>query len=302
MINVLEVISLEKKYQDKHAVKSVSFQLKKGNCTALLGPNGAGKTTTLNMLAGLITPTTGTILNPNTSNKDMRSMIGYLPQYPSFFDWMTGVEYLVFSGEIAGLSRKNSILRCDEILELVGLSEGKNRRIGQYSGGMRQRLGIAQALIHKPNLVILDEPVSALDPFGRREVLELLKKLKDETTILFSTHILNDAEQVCDDVLFLHEGVLIEQGPLVQVKEKHQTPKFNLHFNDGAEVYKSYFVNKEWIQQVRAEGNTLSLEVKELEKDRARIFTLIAEKNLPVSRFESSDHSLEELFMKVMKK
>lgn len=299
-MNVLEVSSLEKKYREKLAVKNLSFQLKQGRCTALLGPNGAGKTTTLNMLAGLITPTNGSI-STSGSSKDIRQLIGYLPQYPSFFEWMSGKEFLTFSGEIAGLTRKTSQNRCEELLELVGLLEGKNRRIGQYSGGMKQRLGIAQALIHQPKLLILDEPVSALDPFGRREVLELLKKLKMETTILFSTHILNDAEQVCEDVLFLHGGVLIEEGPLLEVKERHQTPRLNLYFNEDSEKYKPYLLQKDWVHHLVAEGNRLSFEVSELERDRARIFSMISEKHWGVIRLETSEQSLEELFMEVIK-
>ncbi|MGE6752423.1 ATP-binding cassette domain-containing protein [Rossellomorea sp. NPDC071047] len=300
-MNVLEVTSLEKKYREKLAVKNLSFQLKQGRCTALLGPNGAGKTTTLNMLAGLITPTNGSI-STSGSPKDIRHLIGYLPQYPSFFEWMSGKEFLTFSGEIAGLTRKTSQYRGEELLELVGLLDGKNRRIGQYSGGMKQRLGIAQALIHQPKLLILDEPVSALDPFGRREVLELLKKLKNETTILFSTHILNDAEQVCEDVLFLHGGVLIEEGPLVEVKKRHQTPRLNMYFSEEVEKYESYLLQKDWVHHLIADGNRLSFEVSELERDRARIFSLISENHWGVTRFETSEQSLEDLFMEVIRK
>ena len=300
-MNVLEVASLEKRYSEKHAVKNISFQLKQGRCTALLGPNGAGKTTTLNMLAGLVTPTGGSITT-NESSDDIREMIGYLPQYPSFFEWMTGKEFLIFSGEIAGMSKRDSRQQADELIPLVGLLEGTNRRVGQYSGGMRQRLGIAQALIHQPKLLILDEPVSALDPFGRREVLELLKELKKETTILFSTHILNDAEQVCDDVLFLHDGELIEQGAIHDVKKRHQTPRLNLYFREESDKFSSYFLNKDWIHNVRSDGNKLSFEVSELDRDSGRIFSMISEHRWGVTKFDSSEHSLEDLFMEVMGK
>ncbi|MCA1063017.1 ABC transporter ATP-binding protein [Rossellomorea sp. AcN35-11] len=300
-MNVLEVDSIEKKYKDKHAVKNLSFDLKKGRCVALIGPNGAGKTTTLNMLAGLVTPTNGSI-STDESPVDIREMIGYLPQYPSFFEWMAGEEYLQFSGEIAGMTRKDSRLRSEELLSLVGLVEGKRRRIGQYSGGMKQRLGIAQALIHQPALLILDEPVSALDPFGRREVLELLKELKQKMTILFSTHILNDAEQVCEDVLFLHDGVLIEQGSLDEVKARRQTPRLNVYFNGECEQYVPLLEKFEWIVRLTTEGNRISLEVRDLERDRARLFSLISEYRWGVTKFETSEQSLEDLFMEVMRK
>lgn len=300
-MNVLEVTSLEKRYREKHAVNNISFQLKEGHCTALLGPNGAGKTTTLNMLAGLLKPTGGSIKVYEYTG-DIREMIGYLPQYPSFFEWMTGKEFLIFAGEIAGMTKKSSQQRADELMKMVGLLDGENRKIGQYSGGMKQRLGIAQALIHKPKLVILDEPVSALDPFGRREVLELLKQLKKETTILFSTHILNDADQVCDDVLFLHDGVLIEQGTIKEVKERHQIPRVNLDFNSESAKYIDHLAEMDWVHNIISEGNRLSFEVSEMDRDRARVFALISKLDWEVTKFESSEQSLEELFMEVMKK
>ncbi|MBH9968664.1 ABC transporter ATP-binding protein [[Bacillus] enclensis] len=299
-MNVLEVTALEKKYKEKHAVKGISFQLEKGNCTALIGPNGAGKTTTLNILTGLTPPTSGSFTTPEHSG-DIRSIIGYLPQYPSFFEWMTGMEYLTFSGEITGLSRVDSRQRSEELLTLVNLNEGKNRKISQYSGGMKQRLGIAQALIHQPKLVILDEPVSALDPFGRREVLDLLKELKKHSTILFSTHILNDAEQVCDDVLFLYDGKLIEQGPLSDIKAKHQTSTMKIEFKGSAVHYKNILQDLPWVNQIKVEKESLIFEVEDIEEGRSRLFRIIAEGNWPVVRLGSSDQSLEELFMKVMR-
>ncbi|MCA1054495.1 ABC transporter ATP-binding protein [Rossellomorea aquimaris] len=299
-MNVLEVADLEKRYKEKHAVERITFQLKQGNCTALIGPNGAGKTTSLNMLAGLIEPTGGKIHTPGHSG-DIRSMIGYLPQYPSFFEWMSGFEYLQFSGEIAGLSKAKSRQRSEELVEMVGLSEGKDRKIHHYSGGMKQRLGIAQALIHQPKLIILDEPVSALDPFGRREVLDLLQRLKEETTILFSTHILNDAEQVCDEVLFLYNGKLIEQGSLSDIKSKHQTLSLRIEFEGRPTPYIDDLKGLPWVDSVKEEHDSLLLQVEELKRDRNRLFKLISEGEWPVVKVESSKLSLEDLFMKVMR-
>ncbi len=301
-MNVLEVNGLEKQYKEKTAVQNLSFSLKEGHCTALLGPNGAGKTTTLNMLSGLISPTKGTItMTGNKKGKDLRQQIGYLPQYPAFFEWMSGNEFLVFSGEIAGLTRTESKERATELLTTVGLEEGKNRRIGQYSGGMRQRLGIAQALIHRPRLVILDEPVSALDPFGRKEILELLKKLKSETTILFSTHILNDAEQVCDDVLFLHNGRLVEQGSLSTIKVNHRAPQIILHLEDRVQEIASQLEELSDIQSISIEGNRIKASVTDIHSVRKEILHRASEQNWLIEKLEMSTDSLEEIFMKVVK-
>ncbi|MEK3889322.1 ABC transporter ATP-binding protein [Bacillus sp. FSL K6-3431] len=298
-MNVLEINNLSKLYKNKKAVQNIEFALESGKCTALLGPNGAGKTTTLNMIAGLLTSTTGNIQSPLLESKqDLRRLIGFLPQYPSFYGWMSGEEYMMFAGEVCGLAKKEAKTRTESLLQLVGLEDGKKRKISQYSGGMRQRLGIAQALIHKPKLILLDEPVSALDPFGRREVLELMKRLKDETTILFSTHILNDAEEVSDHVLFMNEGKIIEAGSLQDVKRRNAENMINLQFAQVASNYTHLFNEYE----VNVNGATLVLRVQDIEEAKNDILQIILREQLPLIKFEMSDASLEEIFMKVVKK
>ena len=215
---LLQVNDLTKNYGQHEAVKQISFQIEKGKCIAIIGPNGAGKTTTLQMLAGLLTPTSGTIHFPGSKKKDDRQLIGFLPQHPSFFSWMTAKEFLQFAGKLSHLTKAQLEAKIDEILTFVSLLEVKNKRIGGFSGGMKQRLGLAQALIHDPELLILDEPVSALDPNGRRDVLKMLHELKSRMTILFSTHVLHDAEQVCDSVIMLKEGTIKWDGSLTDLK------------------------------------------------------------------------------------
>ncbi|MGF2616707.1 ABC transporter ATP-binding protein [Rossellomorea vietnamensis] len=301
-MNVIAVKELRKEYKEKLAVDKVTFQLEEGKCTALLGPNGAGKTTTIQMLAGLITPSSGSVqsdLLPET--KDLRSLIGYLPQYPSFFDWMSGEEYMIFSGEIAGISKKEAQKRTGNLLDLVGLSDSKTRKIGEFSGGMKQRLGIAQALIHKPQLLMLDEPVSALDPFGRREVLELMGRLKKETTILFSTHILNDAEEICDDVLFLHQGNLVEGGTLLEIKERYKEAVLALQFEESADQFIKYFTGSPFIQEHTINGGTVHFKVSDVSKARNEVLEIAVQHAIPLIRFETSESSLEDIFMKVVK-
>ncbi len=237
-MSLIKISGLKKSFKETEVIKGIDFKLEKGKCTALLGPNGAGKTTTLRMLSGLMEPTGGSITFADAKKSgDIRHLIGYLPQFPVFYEWMTGLEFLVYVGKLAGLSQKEARTRSEELLQLVGIAEAKSRRIGKYSGGMKQRLGIAQALIHRPQLVMLDEPVSALDPIGRREVLELLEGLKKETTILFSTHILNDAEEVCDEILFLHNGEIVESGTMDELRERYQQAKIDLFFRGNPAEY-----------------------------------------------------------------
>lgn len=302
-MSVVHVKNLKKDYQKHEVIKGLDFELMDKKCIALLGANGAGKTTTLQMLSGLIRPTSGEISFSGSRNgDDFRHLIGFLPQHPVFYDWMTGREFLEYAGKLSGLSKKDSKIRAQELLKLVGIEEAKNRRIGKYSGGMKQRLGIAQAIIHRPKLVILDEPVSALDPFGRREVLELMGRLKKETAILFSTHILNDAEEVCDEILFLHNGRLVESGTMEQLRDKHQQAKIDLEFKEDAARYAELFTALVKVQSHAIKRNKISFFVEDIELAKIGFLKVIAERNLPLVKFEISRTSLEEVFMKVVEK
>lgn len=297
------VNGLKKNFQTKQVIKGLDFNLENGKCTALIGPNGAGKTTILRMLSGLIKPTSGSIqFQGEGYDRDIRKYIGYLPQFPVFYEWMTGFEFLQYVGRLAGLAKSVAKKRSEELLNLVGLIEAKNRRIGKYSGGMKQRLGIAQAIIHHPKLVMLDEPVSALDPFGRREVLELLEKLKQDTTILFSTHILNDAEEVCDHILFLHDGEIVESGSMAELQTKHQQAKIVMEFRGNTSRFVDSLTSQDLIESKKIEGNTASLLVKDIDQAKTSFLREIADKNWPLIRFEIGRLSLEDVFLKVVKK
>jgi ABC-2 type transport system ATP-binding protein len=302
-MSLIQIKGLKKSFQGHEVIKGLDFKLEMGKCIALLGPNGAGKTTTLRMLSGLMKPTAGTISFSDAKKAgDIRHLIGYLPQFPVFYDWMSGFEFLQYVGKLGGLTSKEAKERSLELLELVGISDAKNRRVGKYSGGMKQRLGIAQAIIHRPQLVMLDEPVSALDPFGRREVLELLEGLKKETTILFSTHILNDAEEVCDEILFLHNGEIVESGTMGALRERHQQAKIDLIFRKKTEEMESTLKNHSLTQSILVDGNRISVFVTNVELARREFLKLIFEKDWPLDRFEMSSMSLEDVFMKVVGK
>jgi len=302
-MSVISVKGLKKSFQNVEIIKGIDFELEQGMCIALLGANGAGKTTTLKMLSGLMRPSKGTIhFDGGSQGEDIRKYIGYLPQYPVFYEWMSGKEFLEYVGKLAGFSKIEAKERTAELLELVGIADAKNRRVGKYSGGMKQRLGIAQAIIHRPKLVMLDEPVSALDPFGRREVLELLEKLKKETTILFSTHILNDAEEVCDEILFLHNGEIVERGTMEVLRDKHQQPKIDLSLRENTEDYVKSYMNSGLIDSYTMEGSIASLLVRDIEACKQVILKDITSKNLPLIKFEISRTSLEDVFMKVVQK
>lgn len=296
------VTSLTKSFGKLTAVNNLSFSIEEGCCVALLGPNGAGKTTTLEMLAGLLEPTGGRITFLGNEQADYRAHIGYLPQQPVFFPWMTALEFLIFMGELSGMSKGAVTKRANELLELVGISEAKGRKIGGFSGGMKQRLGIAQALIHEPKLLILDEPVSALDPVGRREILEMMKMLKESMTILFSTHILHDAEEVCDEVIMINKGELAIAGPLLELRRNHQQDVIMISAEEDLESWSRTLKTWEVVSKIVAAKGTVTIFVKDVPQARNALLAEIAAKNLPINGFTVGQTSLEDLFMKVVGK
>ncbi|MEC2073377.1 ABC transporter ATP-binding protein [Alkalihalophilus marmarensis] len=301
-MSFFQVEQLTKVYGDNKVVDSVSFSLEEGRCVALLGPNGAGKTTTLKMLTHLLKPTSGTIsMSGFSSDSDLREQIGYLPQYPVFHNWMSGREFLEYVGKLAHLPKAEVKARTSELLEVMGLSDAANRRIGKYSGGMKQRLGIAQAIIHKPKLLLLDEPVSALDPFGRREVLELIRQLKKDTTILFSTHVLNDAEEVSDDVIIIHNGEIKVADKLGNLQEKHQKPIISIQTKGPIQTYIQHWEKWEDVLEVDYEEDSAKVRLNDIEKTKRAMLRDIVEQNIPLLRFEVEKSSLEDLFVKVVR-
>lgn len=295
---LVEVKQLTKTYKQHQAVKGISFQIEKGQCVALLGPNGAGKTTSLQMLAGLLTPTSGTIQFPEHAKKDYRELIGFLPQHPSFFTWMTPKEFLQFAGKLSHLPKKQLAAKIDEVLEFVSLTEVKNKKIGGFSGGMKQRLGLAQALLHDPELLILDEPVSALDPNGRRDVLRILEELKSKMTILFSTHVLHDAEQVCDSVIMLKDGEIKWDGSLASLKENHSTSAIRIKTAESMEQTFTGIPNLTHIDY--QDAHTATLYYEETSFSTHQLLSRLVENRMTLIHFEKLQDSLEDAYMKVM--
>ena len=197
------------------AVRDVSFQIKRGEIFGVVGPNGAGKSTTIKMITGLVRPDEGSIklFGESVEDINMRARMGYVPENPNLYEHLKARELMVFYGGLLGMSRSESLDKADELLELVGLSHALDRPVSKFSKGMKQRTGLAQALMGDPEFVVLDEPQSGLDPIGRREVRDLIVELRRRgKTILFCSHILPDIEDVCDRVTLLHQGEVVETG------------------------------------------------------------------------------------------
>jgi ABC-2 type transport system ATP-binding protein len=226
----IEILGLEKVYQvgfwrkkPKCALKPLHLQVEEGEVFGFLGPNGAGKTTTLKMLMGLVYPTSGSarILGGDISEPAVRAQIGFLPEHPYFYDYLTGRELLEYYGRLSGMPSTGRSEKVSEMLSLVGLADAGDLQLRKYSKGMLQRVGIAQAILHDPKVVFLDEPMSGLDPMGRREVRDLMEQLKKQgKTVFFSTHILSDAEALCDRVAIIHLGELRGIGAVEDLTAK----------------------------------------------------------------------------------
>lgn len=286
---------LTKSFGAHTVVSDVSFSLKPNTATALIGPNGAGKTTTLSMLTGLLKPTSGTITLDGVH--DIRSAIGFLPQYPQYFSWLTALEFTEMVAKLSGVPAREAKRESQKMLEFVGLGDALNKKTVTFSGGMRQRLGIAQAIVHKPQLLLLDEPVSALDPVGRREIMNLLKDLQQQTTILYSTHILNDAEEITDQLLFLRNGLLVEQGSLMDVKEKFESPRYKIEFISEEEALQ--FASQSELLAT-AQGAIVFIEMQDERPTMTQILEKLATSEFTVKKVERVTASLEEIFMKVV--
>jgi ABC-2 type transport system ATP-binding protein len=223
----IEIQGLEKTYsvgfwrkKPKLALRPLNLKVEDGEIFGFLGPNGAGKTTTLKMLMGLVYPTGGTahILGMELDDPRMKAQIGFLPEQPYFYDYLTGRELLEYYGRLSGVDSKTVSRKASEMLERVGLKDSANVQLRKFSMGMLQRVGIAQAILHGPRVVFFDEPMSGLDPMGRREVRDLMVELKREgKTVFFSTHILSDAEALCDRVAIVHKGELQGVGAVAEL-------------------------------------------------------------------------------------
>lgn len=283
----LKLKNLSKKFGDFAAVSNLNFEVAENRVFGFLGPNGAGKTTTIRAIVGLLKPTAGSIEIAGNKivfgDAKTNKYFGYLPEQPSFYNWMTGQEYLNFIGGTFNLDKEVKKKKIAELLGLVDLADAKLKKISTYSNGMKQRLGIAQALINDPKVLIMDEPVSALDPIGRREVLNIIENLKKKMTVFLSTHILSDVDRICDDVAIINKGKIITVSPLVELKEKYATGILEVEFGSDPESILSELRTQPWAGKVEKSGNQIKIWLKGEET---------IPKNLPLKYFAKVPQSV----------
>jgi ABC-2 type transport system ATP-binding protein len=300
---------LTKRFGNVLALDGLDLEIPSGIVFGLLGPNGAGKTTAIRLLTGLARPSSGSASVAGVPVRfgdglEARRRVGVLDQDPRFYGWMTGRELLGFVAELVGVPRADVAERVDATLERVGLGDAAGRRISGYSGGMRQRLGIGQALIGEPDLLILDEPVSSLDPEGRRDLLALIGELRESATVVFSTHVLSDVERVCDRVAILDEGRLVIEAPIDELLSRFAPPVYVIEADPGPGLaiagLAARLEREPWVADVEVTGTTLRVTVTDDTRATRELLPAIVATGLSISAFRRERPSLEDVFLQLV--
>jgi ABC-2 type transport system ATP-binding protein len=302
-------LGLSKEYGEIRALTDLDLAVPRGSVFGFLGRNGAGKTTTMRLLAGLAHPTSGRAwidgMETTAADRLARTRFGYLPQNPAFYPWMSAREYLDYVGQIQELPAAGRKRQIGELLELSGLKEEARRRIGGFSGGMVQRLGIAQALMGNPPVLLLDEPTSSLDPAGRFEVLGMISKISGERTVFFSSHILNDIERVCDRLAVLHKGRLLLVSGVTELLEKYPVNAAEVEVDASSEGngalagFLEALAKRPWVAGVNREGPVVRIMVQSVPDGKRELLPLLVNHGLSVNRYEWVRPSLEEIFLQM---
>jgi ABC-2 type transport system ATP-binding protein len=299
----LELTGLRKRFGATVALDGIDLEVPAGSVFGFLGPNGAGKTTTLRILTGLARPSAGAarIFGREVGGEDpgVRRVTGYLPDVPGFYSWMTAREFLTFAGRLHGLRGRPLADRVSALLEWMELGASAGR-IGGFSRGMRQRLGIAQALVHAPSLLLLDEPTSALDPLGRREVLDAVAALRGRTTVFFSSHILADVERVCDTVAVLHRGRIVARAPVADLKTRGRARRIRVEVRADADRLEASLREVPSVAGVSREGARLEIEVRDPARAEREIPRAVADAGLGLVRLEIVEPTLEDVFLELV--
>jgi len=307
---VIETNDLGKSYKNVDALKKISLSVAPHSIFGFLGPNGAGKTTTIKLLLGLIRPTSGTAtIFGQDIVKDsiqIRGRVGYLQQEPRFYDYMTARETIRFTARFFFKGPKVALEnRVQETIDLVGLTDKADRKIKGFSGGERQRLGIAQAQVNRPDLLILDEPAANLDPMGRRDVLKVMERLRQHTTIFFSTHILDDVQRVSDTVAILNHGQLVAQAPVSELLSDKGDAIYKLTVKGNSAAIKEKITQQPWVSKMQTVADNghikWQVSVTDQEAAEAQLLRLVlADEQVTVAEFGRKKYDLEEVFVNLV--
>ncbi len=304
-MDAVRIEGLKKVFGSLTALDGLSLKVEDGAVFGFLGPNGAGKTTTIRILTDLAHASGGkawVMGEEVTSNGyEVAQQIGYLPEDPAFYKWMTPIEFLDYIGRVFKIPAKERIDRVRELINLAGLEEAAKRRIGGFSRGMRQRLGLAQALFNRPKVLFLDEPASALDPAGRKEVLEFIEQLRGQCTVFMSTHILADVERVCDTIGIINHGKLVTSAPRESLLSQYAIPAFEVELDPisrgGISPWAEKLQIESWVKSVSVEGLVVRIIVREVSIAKRELLASVNQSGLILTRYEILRPSLEDVFL-----
>jgi len=304
----VRIEELRKVFGTFQALDGLNLTVEEGTVFGFLGPNGAGKTTTIRILTGLAHASSGRawVIGKEVSanGHEIAHHIGYLPEEPAFYPWMKPGEFLDYVGRIFDLSASERSTRVKELLALAGLEEAAKRRIGGFSRGMRQRLGLAQALFNRPEVLFLDEPTSALDPVGRKEVLEFIEQLRGQCTVFMSTHILADVERVCDTVGIINRGKLVTAAPRDALLTQYAIPAFEVEvdtqFRTELNRWSEALGKQSWVKTIVVDGLVARVIVSDVEVAKRELLASITQAGLILTRYEIVRPSLEDVFLQLV--
>ncbi|CAM3974983.1 ATP-binding cassette domain-containing protein [Mesobacillus zeae] len=297
----LEIRNVTKRFKQKTAVSEFSMELETGQCVGLIGPNGAGKSTLIKTIADVLHADEGEVLLDGQRISNMKREIGYLPQYPNFFPWMTANETLLFMGQLSGMSKQKLLAKVPVVLGKVGLTGEENAKVQTFSGGMRQRLGIAQAILHAPAFIVMDEPVSALDPIGRREVLNLIQEIKKETTILLSTHILSDAEEICERFVIMKNGKKIEDTTITELLRRNTRVSVSMEIAPKDLQWIQLAGELPYVKKIEVKGSKVEFTLENPQQQKNMLLKTALNHDVDIVRFEAGGReTLEEIFLNLV--
>jgi ABC-2 type transport system ATP-binding protein len=294
----IETLNLRKVFGDKVAVKDLTLTVERGEVFGFLGPNGAGKTTSVKMLLNLVEPSSGSgrLLGSPLNDPGVRARVGFLPEHFRFHDWLRAEEFLALHADLYHVPNPTARKRIAELLDLVGLTPHARKKLGDFSKGMLQRIGLAQALLNEPELVILDEPTSGLDPVGRRLVRDIIRELRQGgTTIFLNSHLLSEVEITCDRVAFIKYGEVIHISPLHILMEGEVSVQVRA-YNLRPDILQGL---ERWAQNVRADGEHLSFSLKH-ESDLPQVNRYLVENQVEVFSLRPQQLSLEDMFIQIV--
>ncbi len=304
----LRTEELHKVFGEFTALNGLNLSVEEGTVFGFLGPNGAGKTTTIRILTGLAHATSGkawVMGNEVTSNgHEISRQIGFLPEEPAFYTWMTPPEYLDYVGRIFGLPATERSTRVKELLVVAGLEESAKRKIRGFSRGMRQRLALAQALMNRPKVLFLDEPASALDPLGRKEVLDFIEQLRGQCTVFMSTHILADVERVCDTVGIINHGRLVTEAPREALLAQYAIPALEVEVDEKSEAminpWSETLHQEPWVKTINRQELVVRVIVNDVELAKTELLKSAAQAGIVLNKYEVVKPSLEDVFLQLV--